>query len=360
MPRFSFIVSVHNSETFLPECLDSILAQSFDDFEVVAVDDASTDGSVEVLRHYAATDPRVRVIQLRKNLGAGGARNAALKEATGDYVWCLDSDDWIVPGALAAVERELEARGSEVLLFGWLRAYPDGSRVACSEQRVLEAAPRSFTLHEWPRAIEIHHMPWNKVVRRELVERTGFQFPEGWHQDLPFTYTMLSAARSISAVPKSLVIYRQHPDAATAKKDSGHLCVLDQWARMFDLVERHSPQPDLLRPHLINRMFWHLSEQLKKQDRLPMKDWPEFARRAQALWAARAPADYSFPRGATGLKYRLIAHHPALVPLVPRLFALRRALRRSVGLTRSWDLASRQTSLNRAHERPHPRLAARS
>src|SRR4051812_26533485 len=116
MPRFSFIVSVHNSETFLPECIDSILAQSFDDFEVVAVDDASIDASVEVLREYAAADQRVWVIQLSENVGAGGARNAALKHATGDYVWCLDSDDWIVPGALAAVARELEARGPEVLL----------------------------------------------------------------------------------------------------------------------------------------------------------------------------------------------------------------------------------------------------
>ena len=360
MPRVSFIVSVHNSEAFLPTCLDSILDQSFTDFEIVVVDDASTDGSLRLLDSYAARDPRVIVVRLEENVGAGGARNAALDRATGDYIWCVDSDDWIVPDALAAVVRELEARQPDVLLFGWTRAYPDGTRTACSEISILRAAPRSFTLHDWPRAVHIHHMPWNKVVRRELVERTGFRFPKGWHQDLPFTFTMLSAAGSVSALPEALVIYRQHLEAATATKSSDHLCVLDQWSRMFELVERHSPRPDLLQPHLVDRMFWHLSEQLKKQDRLPMKDWPEFARRAQALWQRRAPRDYAFPQGLTGVKYRLIAHHPGLVPLIPRFFALRRSLRRAAGLTRGWDLAPARTSLTGVEKRARSGLVTKS
>jgi CDP-glycerol glycerophosphotransferase len=345
MPRFTFIVSVYNSEKFLPECLDSILTQSFENFEVIVVDDASTDGSAQLLKQHAGADPRLRVVRLKSNRGAGGARNAGLDHANGDYIWCIDSDDWIVPGALESVALQLEASNPDVLLVGWTRIYPDGSRSACSEIEILKAAPRTFALHEWPRAVQIHHMPWNKVVKRDLVERTGFRFPKGWHQDLPFTYTMLSAARSIAALPKPLVMYRQHAEAATAKKDSGHLCVLDQWARMFDLVERHGSRTDLLRPHLVNRMLWHLGEQLKKQDRLPMKDWPEFARRAQVLWRCQAPSDYHFPAGLTGLNYRLIAHHPKLVPLIPRLFAVRRALRRATGVTRGWDLVpARPTS----------------
>jgi CDP-glycerol glycerophosphotransferase len=354
MPKVSVIVSVYNSEAFLPTCLESILNQSFSDLELIVVDDASTDGSDRILESYAARDPRLLRIQLNENAGAGGARNAGLQRATGEYIWCIDSDDWIRPGALAAAMHELETRDLEVLLFGWTRVYPDGSRSICPEFDVLKAAPSNFTLHTWPQAIQVHHMPWNKIVKRDIVERTGFHFSRGWHQDLPFTYTMLSAARSIGALPSDLVMYRQHAGAATATKSTDHLCVLDQWALMFELVERHSPQPDLLRPHLVNRMLWHLSEQLKKQDRLPMKDWPEFARRAQALWRLRAPNGYSFPRGFTGIKYRMIAHHPGLVALVPRVFALRRSLRLAAGSARGWDVtAGRAIAGARGHSQPN-------
>jgi CDP-glycerol glycerophosphotransferase len=335
----SFVVSVHNSEPFLPTCLDSILGQSFADFEVITVDDSSTDGSARLLDSYAARDPRVKVIRLDNNVGAGGARNAAIDAARGDYIWCIDSDDWIVPEALADVVSALDSRNPEVLLLSYARVYPDGSQPVCSEHKILEAAPQTFKLHEWPRAVHILHTPWNKVVKRDLVMRTTFRFPVGWHQDLPYTYAMLSAASSISTLPKPLVMYRQHLEAATVTKSRGHLCVLDQWSMTFDLVDRHSPQPEVLRPHLIDRMFWHLSEQLKKQRRLPMDAWPEFARRAQALWRARAPKDYVFPAGMTGFKYRLIAHHPALVPLIPRLFTFRSALRRAAGVTRGWDMS---------------------
>lgn len=344
MPKVSFIVAAHNSERFLPTCLDSILGQSFHDFELIAADDASTDGSAPLLDSYAAKDDRVRVIHLEGNVGAGGARNAALEQATGDYVWCIDSDDWIVPDALATAMQELDRGDADVLLIGFTRIYPDGTLSVCSEMKTLEAAPPSFRLHEWPTAVHILHTPWNKIVRRELVVRTGFRFPSGWHQDLPYTYTMLSAAGRVSALPKSLVMYRQHLDAATVTKSSGHLCILDQWSLTFDLVDRHGPRPDLLRPHLIDRMLWHLSEQLKKHRRLPAEAWPEFARRAAALWRARAPKDYSFPRGLTGLKYRLIARHPRLVPLIPRLFALRKSLRGAAGVTRGWDLSPERLS----------------
>jgi CDP-glycerol glycerophosphotransferase len=345
MPRFSFIVSVFNSEKFLPECLDSILGQGFDDLELIAVDDASSDGSLGLLELYAAQDPRVRIVRLKTNVGAGGARNAALDVAKGDYIWCIDSDDWIAPGALASVAHRLDAQDLDVLLLGWTRIYPDGSCALCSELKILEEAPRFFALHEWPRAIQVHHMPWNKVVRRRLVERTGFRFSKGWHQDLPFTYTMLSAAKRIAALPRSLVFYRQHKEAATARKDGGHLCLLDQWSRMFDLVERNGSRPDELRPHLVDRMLWHLGEQLKKQDRLPSKDWPEFARRSQALFASQVPPGYRFPAGVTGFTYRLIAYHPKWVPLVPRLFWIRRALRRAAGLTRGWDLVPERSTV---------------
>ncbi|HEY8471045.1 MAG TPA: glycosyltransferase family 2 protein, partial [Natronosporangium sp.] len=99
------VVPVYQVEPYLTRCLDSILAEAGagDMVEVVAVDDASPDRSGELLDAYARRDPRVRVLHLATNVGLGRARNAGLARARGEYVWFVDSDDWLPAGTIPAV-----------------------------------------------------------------------------------------------------------------------------------------------------------------------------------------------------------------------------------------------------------------
>src|SRR5215469_11385129 len=99
MPVISVIVPVYRVAEFLPACLDSILSGDFD-IEVIAVDDASPDGSGAILDQRAAADPRLRVVHLDRNGGQGNARNLALEQATGEYVWFVDGDDMVADGGL--------------------------------------------------------------------------------------------------------------------------------------------------------------------------------------------------------------------------------------------------------------------
>ena len=91
----SVLVAVHNSSQWLPQCLDSLRYNTYKDIEVIAVDDCSTDNSLQILNSYAAADSRFKVIHLDKNGGAAHARNIALQHATGEWAMMLDSDDWI-------------------------------------------------------------------------------------------------------------------------------------------------------------------------------------------------------------------------------------------------------------------------
>lgn len=100
MIKVSVLVAVYNAEEFLSECLDSLLAQTMREIEVICVDDASTDNSLKILREYADKDDRIKVIHLSQNSGQAHARNVALKEASGEYVCFLDSDDWFAPDSL--------------------------------------------------------------------------------------------------------------------------------------------------------------------------------------------------------------------------------------------------------------------
>ena len=103
MPEVSVIIPVHNTEALLDRTLGSLLRQTLRDIEILCVDDGSTDGSLGVLQAWAQKDPRIRVIAFPQNRGVAAARNAGFAESRGDYVYYLDSDDWIDDDHLAAM-----------------------------------------------------------------------------------------------------------------------------------------------------------------------------------------------------------------------------------------------------------------
>ena len=116
-PVISAVLPVYGVQQYLAECLDSVLAHPGADLEVIAVDDASPDGCGEILDARAALDPRLKVIHLERNGGPGNARNTGLDVAIGDYLWFIDSDDIVTPGAVAAIIERLGAELPDVLLI---------------------------------------------------------------------------------------------------------------------------------------------------------------------------------------------------------------------------------------------------
>lgn len=116
--KFSIIIPVYNVETYLRECLDSVLNQTFDDWEAICVNDGSTDGSAAILEEYAKKDSRIKAI-MQQNAGTAAARNTGLKAAKGDYIFFLDSDDWIEDNALQIIADCLN--GEDILCFSGRR-----------------------------------------------------------------------------------------------------------------------------------------------------------------------------------------------------------------------------------------------
>ncbi len=121
--RFSIVVPVYNTEKYLAECIRSILAQSYGNFELILVDDGSTDSSRQICMEYAATDSRIRVIY-QSNHGVSAARNAGLDASSGDYVTFTDSDDYLLEGALEYAAAKIQATGADMLAFGIRKITP--------------------------------------------------------------------------------------------------------------------------------------------------------------------------------------------------------------------------------------------
>ncbi|MFJ7152628.1 CDP-glycerol glycerophosphotransferase family protein [Streptomyces sp. NPDC100445] len=291
MPRFSVIVPCYKVQAFLPECLDSVLGQSFGDLELIAVDDCSPDGCGAILDEYAARDPRVTVLHLPENVGLGRARNAGLPHATGDYLFFLDSDDTLTPGALRAVADRLEETADpDVLVFDYARTYWwGGTRRNVLAHILAEAGAGTFTAAERPEILDLLMVVWNKVYRREFVAEHGFAFPPGYYEDTPWTFPVLLSARRIAALDRICLNYRQRRQgnilSTTSRK---HFDVHDQYERVFAFVEQH-PELAGWRPYLHRKMGEHCLDILAKPDRLPPADKAEFFRRTAELFRRHKP-----------------------------------------------------------------------
>lgn len=283
MPRFSVIVPAYKVQAYLHECLESVLSQSCPDLELIAVDDCSPDACGAIVDEFAARDARVRPVHLTENGGPGGARNAGLEVATGDYVVFLDGDDTLTPDALQAIgDRLKETDEPDVLvhdhaLTDWTgEAVPSAFALQLTEQ-----GPAPFRLEDRPGLLRVITAAWNMAYRREFVERAGFRFPPGHYEDTPWTYPVLMTAETIATLDRVCVHHRRRRQGSILGTTSiRHFDVFDQYDRVFAHVDQH-PELAQWRPALFRGMVDHLSTVFTERHRLPRGTRAEFLQRAR-------------------------------------------------------------------------------
>lgn len=312
MPALSIVIPVYEAEEYLPGCLDTVVDGGGDELEIVVVDDCSPDGSRAVAERYAARDERIKVIATPVNAGSGPARNFGLAQAKGDYVWFVDADDELKPGA---VERVLAAvagpRPPDVVLVQHEKRRDTGVIETGELPGLAEhcpADPRGFTLAEWPRIVDYTHTPWTKVSRRDFLTGIDLGFPTGWYTDIPWTYALLRRAERIAVVVECCYQWRQRAGSSiTRTRDDRHFDVFTQWQRTWDDFEGVDDAG--VRVALFNHMVWHLLLVIGNTERVEPKKRREFFRRTSELYRRYHPGPEAWQpaEGVTGLKQRLLA-----------------------------------------------------
>lgn len=211
-PLVSVIVPMFDTEQYVGECLASILGQSYSRLDVVVVDDASTDGSVQVVEAVAAVDDRVRLVRRPVNQGLGAARNEGLRHARGDFVTFADSDDRVAAGAYRRMAGSLVASGSD-LVVGSMARVPE---IGIDEPPVIPAwivplhrrGRSSTSIGEVPELLR-NVFAWTKMFSRDFWERSGLAFPEGVaYEDHESTAGAYLAARSLDVLPDVVYHWR--------------------------------------------------------------------------------------------------------------------------------------------------------
>ena len=238
MARISIIVPVYNVRQHLRKCLDSILAQTFRDWELICVDDGSTDGSADILAEYAARDGRVRTVR-QANAGQAAARNRGMDEAGGEYVMFCDADDWVEPTWCEELYGAIAAREDVDLVVA--RAFIDGTCDAKQRQRLEENQRLKFegvqpvSPEMFPR---IDHAVWMKIFRRSLFTGSGLRFPVGEVcEDWSFSYGYLAICRKALFLDRKLYHYIQREGSTLNGGRRGEKVALD-FVRQWDHFRR--------------------------------------------------------------------------------------------------------------------------
>lgn len=198
--KISIIMPVYKVEEYVGKAIESILAQTFTDFEFLIVDDGTPDRSGEICDAYAKNDHRIRVIH-KENGGAPSARNTAIDIAQGEYVYFLDSDDWAEPQMLADMYELAEKHQAQLVVCGfYIDTYCGQNHLSekiCVDDRVFTDAKdfREEAYRYFDR--NMLYTPWNKLYRMDVIRQYGLYFPKTLWDDFPFNLSYLDHVESV-------------------------------------------------------------------------------------------------------------------------------------------------------------------
>ncbi len=237
---------VFDAEAWVGEAIESILAQTLRDWELICVDDGSEDRSAAILEEYAQKDERISVVR-RAHENAGAARNAGLEKAKGEWLIFLDSDDVFAPRMFEAMVEAGDESAADVVVCG-------------EENRIIERPVESVDIYSrWV------GWAWDKMFRREFIERTGLRFQEiRSSNDARFTYSALAMAGRVVEVGEKFVDHRARTGSLERTREKEPLCILKAIERIRgDLVESGlmasvAGLEEKFKRWQVGILYWHL------------------------------------------------------------------------------------------------------
>jgi glycosyltransferase involved in cell wall biosynthesis len=300
MPFISVVIPVYNVEKYLTECLDSVIAQTFRDIEIICVNDGSADRSPDILQTFAERDNRISVLS-QPNRGLSAARNAGVEKARGQYILFVDSDDAVCPELCEKVFNAAEAASADMTYF-FLDRTPQKQRILV--ERVIRRhqvfAPENQSFEE-NLAFTSFNSACLRLWKTEYYRSRGLSFPLGLtHEDMAVGWQSLLYFPRLEIVPEQLYVYRFNPDSLLRNSERG--CgrdIADVFACMEAAMRRggffHGAWRELFLYKKLSSMLWRY-ESLAPRFRDETK---------RAILAAVGDDEREYLRNGTALSLRV-------------------------------------------------------
>lgn len=247
MGKVSIVIPVCNVEKYLRECLDSVLAQTLQDIEVICVDDGSTDSSGRILDEYAALDQRIHVIH-KRNEGYGKAMNVGISAATADYVGIVESDDLIVPQMYQCLYDVAKTQNVDVVKADHYEFYQDTEGAYIEEYVPLTMEEKYFCLYNTPISVREHEeamyfskFTWSGIYNRDFLLREHIwhnETPGASYQDNGFWFQTMVKSRKIYLLREAFYKYRIDNTNSSTNSKGKVFAVCDEYEFIHDILDR--------------------------------------------------------------------------------------------------------------------------
>lgn len=251
---FSVIIPVYNVENYLRECVDSIIGQTCKDYELILIDNGSTDSSGTICDEYAATHDNVKVKHLIPNVMASGARNEGQKMATGEYVLFVDSDDFYYDNHVFERLKEKVLNAPDVILFNCLHFYEKSGKFSNFELNLnvpVEGRSVVDIYRDLVNADAYSNSAWSKAIKRSLLEDNNIHFTLGLAvEDNDWYYNVVLHIQSMAIIKEPCYVYRRRltgsiTTTATIKNTIDCLSVIDKWTAIVE-KEKENPNSEII------------------------------------------------------------------------------------------------------------------
>ena len=313
-PKVSVLVPICNVERYLEECLDSLVAQSFTDFEAICINDGSTDGSRAIIQRYMDADKRFRVID-KPNSGYGASMNMGLANAVGEYIAILESDDFFEPSALGLLVDAAERNQSDVVKADFY-LYWSTPQKRDELFHIVDDLEIGRTLRPIDDLAIYFRKPsiWSALYRACFLRENGIDFletPGASYQDAGFNFKVWASAERATFIAEPVLHYRQDNEKSSVNSAAKVYCVCDEYASMTafvnDRFEGDSRLMGILECMKFDSYMWNF-------DRLSDELREEFVSRASEEFAEdldRRLVDFGMFDPWTAADLRLLASDPA-------------------------------------------------
>ena len=259
-PLISVIVPVYNVEKYLRQCLDSIVNQTYTNLEIICVNDCTEDSSLSILEEYAKRDSRIIIINNDRNLGLGLSRNKGIEIARGDYIHCLDSDDWLVVNAYERIVSYIKEVGEQDI-FRFL--YTCYNEAANKFVEVLEGSlpkeilNKSLNIYDYPQMIDNWEpTAWIKLIKADFLKQNKLYYNDyRCLEDIEYSILLLLKAKSIYFIDEKLLFYRVRQGSLVTKRLNYYDNILKDAANTAIWA---NDLPELTRIYLLNYIYFHV------------------------------------------------------------------------------------------------------
>ncbi len=239
-PLVSIIVPIYNTAEYLPACLDSIINQTYQNLEIILIDDGSTDNSREIANNYTKKDPRIKLVH-QKNQGLSAARNTGIKNTTGQYITFVDSDDKIESQMIENMLNAIQKTNANIVCCSFKEIFPNGKQSGFNQKY----PEKIYNTESALEAMLLEHGFMLSATMKLFPSDyfNGIKFPTGkLHEDIGTTYKLIMKAPKITFIPNQDYIYVHHEDSITNKSfDIRKLDIIELTDKMCDDIDTKYP-----------------------------------------------------------------------------------------------------------------------